>query len=235
MPSTKQAAWNFWIDRGGTFTDIIGRAPDGQLHTRKLLSENPETYPDAAVAGIRALLQLGATETIPPGLIGEVRMGTTIATNALLERKGRSTLLVTTRGFRDMLELGYQHRPNIFARNIIKPELLYNRVAELDERVLSDGVVEKPLDEAQTRQVLAEARSVGIDAVAIVLMHSFRFPAHEQTVARLAKDAGFSQISVSHVVSPLIKIVGRGDTSVVDAYLTPEFSISRASATLSLP
>ena len=221
MQSSKPTSWDFWIDRGGTFTDVIGRDPHGQLQTRKLLSENPEAYKDAAVAGIRALLGLDATSKIPAGLIGEVRMGTTVATNALLERKGRATLLITTRGFRDMLELGYQHRPKIFARNIIKPELLYASVAELDERVLSDGVVETPLDADQVRAVLADARKKNIDAVAIVLMHSFRYPVHEQTVAKLAKEAGFKQISVSHVVSPLIKIVGRGDTTVVDAYLSP--------------
>ena len=221
MQSSNAATWDFWIDRGGTFTDVIGRAPDGKLHTRKLLSENPEAYPDAAVAGIRGLLGLSAIQPIPSGLIGEVRMGTTVATNALLERKGRPTLLVTTRGFRDMLELGYQHRPKIFARNIIKPDRLYASVAELDERVLADGTMEVPLDEAQVRAVLAAARADSIDAIAIVLMHSFRYPAHEKIVARLAKDAGFKQVSVSHVVSPLIKIVGRGDTTVVDAYLSP--------------
>ncbi len=215
------SAWNFWIDRGGTFTDVIGRDAQGRLHVRKLLSENPEAYRDAAVAGIRGLLGLSLTEPIPPGLIGEVRMGTTVATNALLERKGQPTLLLTTRGFRDMLELGYQHRPKIFARNIIKPELLYARVAEIDERVLADGVVEKPLDEAEVVRVLADARAAGLDAVAIALMHSYRYPAHEQRVAALAKAAGFKQISVSHVVTPLIKIVGRGDTTVVDAYLSP--------------
>ena len=221
MQSSKPAGWDFWIDRGGTFTDVIGRDPGGRLHTRKLLSENPEAYKDAAVAGIRGLLGLSATAPIPPGLIGEVRMGTTVATNALLERKGQPTLLLATRGFRDMLELGYQHRAKIFARNIIKPELLYARVAEIDERVLADGTVEVPLDAAQVRSVLAAARAEKIDAVAIVLMHSFRYPAHEQAVAKLAREAGFKQISVSHVVSPLIKIVGRGDTTVVDAYLSP--------------
>ena len=221
MQSSKPAGWDFWIDRGGTFTDVIGRDPGGRLHTRKLLSENPVAYKDAAVAGIRALLGLSATAPIPPGLIGEVRMGTTVATNALLERKGQPTLLLATRGFRDMLELGYQHRAKIFARNIIKPELLYARVAEIDERVLADGTVEVPLDAAQVRSVLAAARAEKIGAVAIVLMHSFRYPAHEQAVAKLAREAGFKQISVSHVVSPLIKIVGRGDTTVVDAYLSP--------------
>ena len=221
MQSSKPAGWDFWIDRGGTFTDVIGRDPGGRLHTRKLLSENPEAYKDAAVAGIRALLGLSATAPIPPGLIGEVRMGTTVATNALLERKGKPTLLLATRGFRDMLELGYQHRSKIFARNIIKPELLYARVAEIDERVLADGTVEVPLDEVQVRGVLAAARAEKIDAVAIVLMHSFRYPAHEQAIAKLAREAGFKQRSVSHVGSPLIKIVGRGDTTVVDAYLSP--------------
>ena len=236
MQSSKPSSWDFWIDRGGTFTDVIGRDPTGQLHTRKLLSENPEAYPDAAVAGIRALLGLTPAAPITAGSIGEVRMGTTVATNALLERKGRPTLLIATRGFRDMLELGYQHRPKIFARNIIKPELLYASVAELDERVLADGTVELPLDDTQVRQVLADARTQNIEAVAIVLMHSFRFPEHERKVAMLANEAGFKQISVSHVVSPLIKIVGRGDTTIVDAYLSPILRgyVDRVSAALDI-
>ncbi len=213
--------WNFWIDRGGTFTDVIGRDPDGRLFARKLLSENPAAYRDAAVAGIRALLGLRADEAVPAGLVGEVRMGTTVATNALLERQGEPTALVTTRGFRDALAIGTQARPDIFAKQIIKPDLLTDRVVEIDERVLADGTVETPLDESQVHAVLAELHSAGTRSVAIVLMHAYRFPAHEIAVARLARSMGFPQVSVSHEVSPLVKLVGRGDTTVVDAYLSP--------------
>ncbi|WFU12200.1 hydantoinase B/oxoprolinase family protein (plasmid) [Rhizobium sp. CB3090] len=213
--------WDFWIDRGGTFTDVIGRDPHGRLHARKMLSENPGAYRDAAVAGIRVLLGLCDGEPIPSGAIGEVRMGTTVATNALLERKGEPTALVTTRGFRDALEIGYQARSDIFAKRIVKPELLYGFVAELDERVLSDGTVDKELDEGEVRAILEDIRARQFHAVAIVLMHAYRFPGHEQTVARIAREIGFAQVSVSHEVSPLVKFVGRGDTTVVDAYLSP--------------
>jgi 5-oxoprolinase (ATP-hydrolysing) len=213
--------WDFWIDRGGTFTDVIGRDPDGALHAVKMLSENPGAYRDAAVAGIRRLLGLSPDAPIPAGAIGDVRMGTTVATNALLERKGERTLLVTTSGFADALEIGYQDRKNIFARSILKPEQLYERVIEVDERVRADGVVERPVEVAAVRVALASARQQGIAAVAIVLMHGYRYPAHEQVVAELARAAGFTQVSVSHAVSPLIKFVGRGDTTVVDAYLSP--------------
>src|ERR1019366_4134524 len=180
--STKTASevWDFWIDRGGTFTDVVGRHPDGTLVPHKLLSENPEAYTDAAVQGIRDLLGLKAGEPIPPGRVGAVKMGTTVATNALLERKGERTLLLITKGFRDALKIGYQARPKIFARHIIKPD--------------------------------------GIAAVAIVFMHAYRYPEHERQVAALAREMGFAQVSVSHEVSPLIKLVGRGDTTVVDAY-----------------
>jgi 5-oxoprolinase (ATP-hydrolysing) len=212
--------WDFWIDRGGTFTDVIGRDPRGRLHARKLLSESP-AYDDAAVVAIRGLLGLGAGEPIPLGAIGAVKMGTTVATNALLERKGERTLLVTTRGFGDALEIGYQARPKIFARNILKPEQLYSEVVEIDERVLADGVVEKPLDLAAARGALEKARERGYDALAIVFMHAYRYPEHERALARLARDMGFSQVSVSHECSALIKLVGRGDTTVVDAYLSP--------------
>ncbi|MEJ1161154.1 hydantoinase B/oxoprolinase family protein [Prosthecomicrobium sp. N25] len=214
-------AWDFWIDRGGTFTDVIGRDPAGRLHARKLLSENPEAYRDAAVAGIRALLGLGPRDPIPAGAVGEVRMGTTVATNALLERKGERTLLVTTRGFRDSLEIAYQDRPDIFAKAIVKPEQLYERVIEADERILADGTVERPLDLAAARRDLLAARAEGFDAVAISLMHAYRYPAHEQALAALAREIGFAQVSVGHEVSPLVKLVGRGDTTVVDAYLSP--------------
>ena len=213
--------WDFWVDRGGTFTDIVGRDPKGRLHPHKLLSENPGVYKDAAVQGIRELLGLQSGEPIPVGRIGAVKMGTTVATNALLERKGERTLLVTTKGFRDALEIGYQARPKIFAKNILKPEQLYCDVLEVEERVLADGAVEKAPDEAGARAALQAARASGIDAVAIVFMHAHKFPAHEQIIARIARGCGFGQVSVSHEVSPLVKLVGRGDTSVVDAYLSP--------------
>jgi 5-oxoprolinase (ATP-hydrolysing) len=218
---TAASQWEFWIDRGGTFTDIVGRRPDGSLVAHKLLSENPEAYGDAAVHGIRHLLDLSAGETIPPGLIGAVKMGTTVATNALLERKGARTLLVTTKGFRDALKIGYQARPKIFARHIVKPEMLFERVVEVAERVRADGTVEATPDLAAIRRDLERARADGIDAVAIVFMHSYHYPEHERGVASLACDVGFAQVSVSHEVSSLIKLVGRGDTTVVDAYLSP--------------
>jgi 5-oxoprolinase (ATP-hydrolysing) len=214
-------AWEFWIDRGGTFTDVIGRRPDGKLVTHKLLSENPEAYRDAAVAGIRRLLGLEPHESIPATRIGAVKMGTTVATNALLERKGERTLLLITKGFRDALRIGYQARPNIFAKHIIKPEMLYERVVEIDERVRADGTVERTPDPDAVRTELARAKNDGLRAVAIVLMHAYRYSAHEQQIAALARDAGFTQVSASHEVSPLIKLVGRGDTTVVDAYLSP--------------
>ena len=214
-------AWDFWIDRGGTFTDVIGRDPESALHARKLLSENAGAYRDAAVQGIRDLLGLTRGEAIPAGRIGAVKMGTTVATNALLERKGEKTLLVTTRGFRDALEIGYQARPKIFAKNIIKPEQLYADVVEVDERVLADGVIERAPDLDAVARDLAAASARGFAAVAIVFMHAYRYPAHEQAVAKIARALGFAQVSVSHEISPLIKLVGRGDTSVVDAYLTP--------------
>jgi 5-oxoprolinase (ATP-hydrolysing) len=213
--------WDFWIDRGGTFTDVVGRRPDGTLVAHKLLSENPEAYSDAAVQGIRNLLGLKAGEAIPAGLVGAVKMGTTVATNALLERKGDRTLLLITKGFRDALKIGYQARPKIFARHIIKPDMLYERVAEVDERVRADGTVEHEPDLAAVRADLEVAKADGIKAVAIVFMHAYRFPEHEKRVAALAREMGFAQVSVSHEVSPLIKLVGRGDTTVVDAYLSP--------------
>ena len=212
--------WDFWIDRGGTFTDVVGRRPDGSLVAHKLLSENPEAYADAAVQGIRDLLGLKAGEPIPPGRVGAVKMGTTVATNALLERKGDRTLLLITKGFRDALKIGYQARPKIFARHIIKPDMLYERVAEVDERVRADGTVERAPDLAAVRRDLDSAKADGIAAVAIVFMHAYRYPEHERQVAALAREMGFAQVSVSHEVSPLIKLVGRGDTTVVDAYVT---------------
>jgi len=214
-------AWEFWIDRGGTFTDVIGRKPDGALVTHKLLSENPEAYRDAAVQGIRHLLALPPGAAIPSERISAVKMGTTVATNALLERKGERTLLLVTKGFRDALRIGYQARPKIFAKHIVKPDMLYERVVEVDERVRADGTVERELDVAAARRALERAKTDGIGAVAIVLMHAYRYQAHEQQLAALARDLGFPQVSASHEVSPLIKLVGRGDTTVVDSYLSP--------------
>ena len=214
-------SWEFWIDRGGTFTDVIGRRPDGKLVTHKLLSENPDAYADAAVAGIRHLLGLTAGERIPSAHIGAVKMGTTVATNALLERKGERTLLVITKGFRDALRIGYQARPKIFARHIVKPDTLYERVIEVDERVRADGTVERTVDLGALRGELMRAKDDGIRAVAIVLMHAYRYDEHERKVAALARELGFPQVSASHEVSPLIKLVGRGDTTVVDSYLSP--------------
>jgi len=216
-------AWDFWIDRGGTFTDVIGRDPRGRLHPMKLLSESP-AYADAAVEAIRRLLGLASGEPIPSAAISAVNMGTTVATNALLERRGTRTLLMTTRGFRDALEIGYQARPRIFARNIVKPEQLYSDVIEVDERVLADGTVERAPDLAQARAALTHARARGYDSVAIVFMHAYRYPAHERAVGAIARELGFGQVSESHAVSALIKFVSRGDTTVVDAYLSPILS-----------
>jgi 5-oxoprolinase (ATP-hydrolysing) len=218
---TSASQWEFWIDRGGTFTDVVGRRPDGTLAAYKLLSENPEAYGDAAVQGIRNLLGLKAGEPIPPGLIGAVKMGTTVATNALLERRGARTLLIITKGFRDALKIGYQARPKIFARHIVKPGMLFERVIEVGERVRADGTLEATPDLTALRRDLERARADGIEAIAIVFMHSYHYPEHEQQVASLARGMGFLQLSVSHEVSPLIKLVGRGDTTVVDAYLSP--------------
>ncbi|MEM7426925.1 MAG: hydantoinase/oxoprolinase family protein, partial [Pseudomonadota bacterium] len=217
----KHGKWDFWIDRGGTFTDIVARTPAGEIIPHKLLSENPEAYKDAAIQGIRDLINVDAGEAIPAEQISSVKMGTTVATNALLERKGDRTLLAISKGFRDALEIGYQARPDIFARHIIKPELLYERVVEVPERVLADGTVELDLDPATAREGLQAAYDDGIRAVAIVFMHAYRFQDHESAVAEIARDIGFTQISVSHEVSPLMKLVGRGDTTVVDAYLSP--------------
>ena len=213
--------WHFFIDRGGTFTDIVARTPDGRLITHKLLSENPQAYPDAAVAGIADLLGSPLGKPLPSDRIAVVRMGTTVATNALLERKGDPLLLIVSRGFRDALEIGYQARPKIFARRIEKPSMLYARVAEVPERVRADGSIEMPLDHSATIAALRAARAEGIASIAIVFMHAYAFPEHEREAASLARTAGFTQISASHEVSPLVKFVGRGDTAVVDAYLSP--------------
>ncbi len=213
--------WDFWIDRGGTFTDIVGRDPDGQLHPHKLLSENPENYRDAAIQGIRDLLGIKSGQSIPSSLISTVKMGTTVATNALLERKGEPTALLITRGFGDGLRIGYQARPDIFAKEIILPEQLYSHVEEIDERILADGTVEqKPNPEAIRLQLLA-IKEKGINSIAIVCMHAWKYPEHEILIAQIARDIGFPQVSVSHETSPLVKLISRGDTTVVDAYLSP--------------
>jgi 5-oxoprolinase (ATP-hydrolysing) len=217
-------AWEFWIDRGGTFTDVVARRPDGAIVTAKLLSENPERYRDAAVAAIRELLGLGHDDPIPAEAIAAVKMGTTVATNALLERKGERTLLVTTRGFADALRIAYQNRPRIFDRRIVLPELLHSRVVEVDERMTAEGEVLRPLDLAAAERDLAAAHAAGFRACAIVLMHGYRYPDHERRLAEAARRLGFDQVSVSHEVSPLMKLVGRGDTTVVDAYLSPILS-----------
>jgi len=213
--------WQFWIDRGGTFTDIVARRPDGSLATAKLLSDDPEHYADAAVEGLRRLLGLAAGAPITPADVECVKMGTTVATNALLERKGDRTVLVTTRGFRDALRIAYQNRPRLFDRHIVLPELLYEQVVEADERLDADGGMVRPLDEAALRRALQPAFDAGIRACAIVFMHAWRCGAHELAAARIARGIGFTQVSVSHQVSPLIKLVPRGDTTVVDAYLSP--------------
>ncbi len=220
-PVIRSDRWQFWIDRGGTFTDVVGKKPDGTLVTYKLLSENPEQYPDAAVAGIRHLLGLAPGAPVTPDLVDCVKMGTTVATNALLERKGEPTLLVTTRGFRDALRIAYQNRPRLFDRRIVLPELLYAAVVEADERVGAHGDVLCPLDEAQLRRALKSHFARGLRSVAIVFMHGYRYTAHETAAARIAREVGFPQVSTSHATSPMMKFVSRGDTTVVDAYLSP--------------
>ncbi len=225
MTDFKLRRWQFWIDRGGTFTDVVGKRPnaDGSfsLVTHKLLSENPEQYKDAAVAGIRHLLGLKPGEPVTPALVDCVKMGTTVATNALLERKGEPTLLVTTQGFRDALRIGYQNRPRLFDRQIVLPELLYSAVIEAQERVGAHGELVHALDEAHLRQALQEQYQAGLRTVAIVFMHGYRYTAHEKIAKRIALEIGFTQVSASHETSPMMKFVSRGDTTVVDAYLSP--------------
>ncbi len=213
--------WQFWIDRGGTFTDIVGKRPDGSLVTHKLLSDNPDQYKDAAVAGMRHLLGLNAHETVSPKMVSCVKMGTTVATNALLERKGERTLLVTTRGFRDALRIAYQNRPRLFDRHIVLPELLYSAVVEAQERMSAQGDVLEPLNVDELRPQLQAQFDAGIRSVAIVFMHAYRYQQHEALASDLARQIGFTQISTSHQTSPLMKFVSRGDTTVVDAYLSP--------------
>ncbi len=221
VSSQTQPRWQFWVDRGGTFTDIVAKQPDGQLITHKLLSENPEHYSDAAVAGIRQLLGLSAHEPITADRVACVKMGTTVATNALLERKGEPTLLVTTQGFKDALRIAYQNRPRLFDRRIVLPELLYQEVIEAHERMGAHGEIVHVLDVAHLRAAMQQAFARGLRSVAIVFMHGYRYTAHEQAAAQLAQEIGFTQISTSHGTSPLMKFVSRGDTTVVDAYLSP--------------
>ena len=209
--------WQFWIDRGGTFTDVVARAPDGAVHTAKLLSEDPSRTEDAAVAAVRQLTGIGAG----PLPVCRVRMGTTVATNALLERKGEPTLLAITRGFGDALRIGTQERPELFVRHIVLSQPPHAAVLEVAERVMADGTVLEPLDEVQAAQGFAQARAAGLNSVAIVLMHGWRYPQHEARLAQLAREAGFTQVSVSHELAPLIKLIPRGDTTLVDAYLSP--------------
>ena len=213
--------WEFWIDRGGTFTDIVARAPDGRLHIRKLLSHNPARYPDAAVAGIRNLLDLADDVPIPAARIAAVKMGTTVATNALLERAGEPVCLAITRGFADALVIGYQARPRLFDLEIKLPPPLYQAVVEIDERLFADGSVERPLDTGQARAALQSAYDAGLRSLAVVLMHGYRNPDHERQMGAIARAIGFTHIVLSHDAAPLIKLVGRGDTSVADAYLSP--------------
>ncbi len=218
---TQQTLWQFWIDRGGTFTDIVALTPQGEYRTHKLLSENPERYRDAALQGIRDLLELSSNTPIPAEQIQAVKMGTTVATNALLERKGTPTALLITQGFKDALRIAYQNRPRLFDLNIQLPELLYRQVTEVEERVGANGEIVKALNEQQARIELNDIYANGIRSIAIVLMHGYRYPAHEKRLAEIAAEIGFTQISTSHQVSPLMKLVSRGDTTVVDAYLSP--------------
>ncbi|NQV19833.1 MAG: 5-oxoprolinase, partial [Rhodospirillales bacterium] len=221
MSEVESGGWSFWIDRGGTFTDVVARRPDGQIVTHKLLSENPSQYPDAALHGIRNLLGVPTDDPVPEQLIRDVKMGTTVGTNALLERKGEDTVLVTTRGFADALRIGYQNRPRLFDIRIELPEMLHRQVIEVDERLSAQGDVLQSLDLGGARTALQSAYRDGFRSAAIVFMHGYRFPDHEAAVAQAAREAGFTQVSVSHRVSPLMKLVSRGDTTVVDAYLSP--------------
>src|SRR5215831_3724483 len=213
--------WAFWIDRGGTFTDVVARRPDGTLATHKLLSDNPARYADPAVAAIRHLLGVGTGDPIPAERIAEVRLGTTVATNALLERTGEPTVLVITAGFADALLIGYQDRPRIFERHITRPPMLYSRVIEAAERMGAHGEVIRPLEEDAVARELRAAYADGLRSVAVVLMHGYRYPRHERQIATIAAGIGFTQVSESHATSPLMKLVSRGDTTVVDAYLSP--------------
>ena len=220
MVEAMSQGWRFWIDRGGTFTDVVAQRPGGEIVTVKLLSESPR-YPDAAVEAIRNLLEVASGQPIPSDQVSEVKMGTTVATNALLERQGEPTVLVTTKGFADALRIGYQTRPELFALDIVLPDMVYSQVIAADERVRADGTVEHPLDEEDARRQLAAAHQAGLRSAAIVLLHGYRYPDHEVRLAEIAGEVGFEHISASHQVNPLIRLVPRGDTTVADAYLTP--------------
>lgn len=213
--------WQFWIDRGGTFTDIVAKHPQGYLLTHKLLSDHPKQYPDAAIQGIRNILGLTPHDALPTQHIATVKMGTTVATNALLERQGEPTALVISKGFKDALQIAYQNRPELFALQILLPPLLYQQVIEIDERVTAQGEVLKPVSLQEAKTALLALYQQGFSSIAIVLMHAYRYPQHEQQLAALACEIGFHQISVSHEVSPLLKLIRRGETTVVDAYLSP--------------
>jgi 5-oxoprolinase (ATP-hydrolysing) len=219
--SNSSSRWQFWIDRGGTFTDVVARGPDGRIVAHKLLSDDPGRYSDAAVEGIRRVLGLPPGAPIPGDRIEVVKMGTTVATNALLERKGERTVLFITRGFGDALRIAYQNRPRLFDRHIVLPELLYSKVVEVEERLGARGELVVPLDVDATRRKLELAHLEGYRSVAIVLMHGYRYPEHEKRIAEFARAIGYEQVSVSHEVSPLMRLVSRGDTTVVDAYLSP--------------
>src|SRR6266700_2230246 len=227
--------WEFWIDRGGTFTDVVARRPDGTLAVHKLLSENPGAYADPAVAGIRQLLGIAPGQDIPAERIAVVRLGTTVATNALLERTGEPCVLVITAGFADALRIAYQDRPRIFDREIVRPDLLYSRVIEATERVGADGEVLIPLDEDAVAAGLRSAYEDGFRSAAVVCLHGYRYPAHEARIGEIATGTGFTQVSLSHATSPLMKLVSRGDTTVVDAYLSPVLARYVASVTKELP
>ncbi|MGH8593393.1 MAG: hydantoinase/oxoprolinase family protein, partial [Gammaproteobacteria bacterium] len=218
---TSSTGWQFWIDRGGTFTDVVARSPDGRLLVHKLLSDNPERYADAALQGIRDLLDLTSAVPLPAESIDAIRIGTTLGTNALLTRSGKHTLLAITRGFKDQLRIGYQNRPDIFALHIVLPQLLYEEVVEIDERMSAHGEELIPVDLKSARAALAHAYANGISSVAIAFMHSYRYPEHERQVAELAVEIGFTQVSASHAVAPLIRLVSRAETAVVDAHLSP--------------
>ncbi|GAB4272915.1 MAG: hydantoinase B/oxoprolinase family protein [Deferrisomatales bacterium] len=217
----KAGGWQFWIDRGGTFTDVVARRPDGTLQVHKLLSENPGRYRDAATQGIREILGVPPGAPLPEGVVEAVKMGTTVGTNALLERKGEPTVLVVTEGFGDLLRIGYQNRPDLFALRIVRPSPLYRQVVEVRERMSARGQVLVPLDLERARAALERAYAEGLRSAAICFLHAYRYPDHEERVARLAREIGFTQVSVSHRVSPLMRAVGRGDTTLVDAYLSP--------------
>jgi 5-oxoprolinase (ATP-hydrolysing) len=228
-------AWEFWIDRGGTFTDLIGRAPDGRLITRKLLSDDPTRYRDAATAGIRQILGLGPDDPIPPGMVRGVRMGTTVGTNALLTRSGEPVLLLVTAGFADQLTIGDQARPDLFALHIVKPDPLYRRVLEVRERLDASGAVLVPLDEAELKQKLEDGLREGLRACAIAFLHSWRNPAHELRAGEIASSLGYRQVSLSHRASPLIKFLPRAETAVLDAHLSPPVRRYVAAVAAELP